>query len=106
MLAKRIPSESRVGPHNNDILSIFYGTLLGDAHAERRNLGNGTRISISQESNRGSYLLYLHSLIADLGYCNPTPPKIQSRLGTKGQLRYVMRFHTYTYSGLNFLHDA
>lgn len=104
-LAKRLPADARVGPHNNDILSIFSGTLLGDAHVERRSSGNGTRISISQESNRAEYLLYLHKLIADLGYCNPTPPTIQSRLGANGTTRYIMRFHTYTYSGLNYLRD-
>ena len=104
-LAIRLPAEARVGPHNKDILSIFTGTLLGDAHAERRVMGFGTRLSISQESNRAEYLLYLHGLIANLGYCNPNVPKIQSRMGTAGKIRYVLRFHTYTYSSLNFLHD-
>ena len=105
LLAKRLPAVARVGPHNHNILSIFSGTLLGDAHAELRSSGNGTRISISQESNRAEYLLYLHKLIADLGYCNPNTPVIQSRLGANGTTRYIMRFHTYTYSSLNSLHS-
>ena len=105
LLAKRLPADARVGPHNHDILSIFSGTLLGDAHAEQRSSGNGTRISISQESNKAEYLLYLHKLIADLGYCNPNTPVIQSRLGVNGTTRYVIRFHTYTYSSLNSLHS-
>jgi ubiquinol-cytochrome c reductase cytochrome b subunit len=103
---KRVIAGSRVGPHNIDIISVFYGALLGDAHAERRVSGNGTRISFTQESNRVEYLLWLHKLIAELGYCNPNAPKIQSRLGVKGILRYVIRFHTYTYSSLNALHSA
>lgn len=105
-IAKRIPAGSRVGPHNTDILSVFYGAMLGDAHAERRVSGNGTRISLAQESNRAEYLFWLHNLIAELGYCNPKVPKIQSRLGSNGKLRYVIRFHTYTYSSLNALHSA
>lgn len=104
-LAARLPADARIGPHHKDILSIFTGTLLGDGHAERRVSGYGTRLSISQESNRSSYLRYLHGLIADLGYCNPNVPQIQSRMGANGQIRYILRFHTYTYSSLNFLHD-
>lgn len=104
-LAKRVPAETRIGPHNFDILSIFTGTLLGDAHAERRSSGNGTRISLSQESSRGEYLMYLHGLIAKLGYCNPNIPAIQTRLGTNGKTRYILRFHTYTYTSLNIIRD-
>lgn len=104
--AKRIPAAHRVGPHHHNIISVFYGTLLGDSYAEKRSSGNGTRISFSQESNRSEYLLYLHSLVAEIGYCNPKPPVIQSRLGTCGSVRYIIRFHTFTYSSLNCLHDA
>lgn len=32
-IAKRIPAIRRVGPHNYNILSVFYGSLLGDALA-------------------------------------------------------------------------
>ena len=85
---------------------MLYGSLLGDSYAERRSEGQGTRLSFSQESSREEYLLWLHSYIADLGYCQPTPPKIQTRMGLKGKIRYVMRFHTYTYQSLDFLRDA
>lgn len=106
VVQKRVRAEARVGPHNKDIISIFYGCLLGDSHAERRKEGNGTRLSFSQESNRQQYLLWLHSIIASLGYCNSTTPKIQSRIGNKGVIRYILRFHTFSYSSLNWLHDA
>jgi len=52
--AKRLKAINNI---NNDILSIFNGSLLGDAHMERRELGKGTRISFSQESNRSEYLI-------------------------------------------------
>ena len=103
--AKRIRSEYRIGPHNKDILSIFYGSLLGDSHAEKRKEGNGTRFSFSQESSHKSYLLWLHSIIAEKGYCNPTIPVIQSRIGPGGNIRYILRFHTFTYSSLNWVHN-
>ncbi|KAG0139041.1 hypothetical protein CROQUDRAFT_666959 [Cronartium quercuum f. sp. fusiforme G11] len=56
-IAKRMRADMRIGPHNHDILSIFYGTLLGDSHAEQRGSGLGTRLSMSQESHHGEYLL-------------------------------------------------
>lgn len=100
-IAKRIRADSRVGPHDHDILSIIYGSLLGDAHAELRPAGNGTRIGFYQEASHQQYLLWLHNYIAELGYCNPVIPKIQTRLAPKGALRYVIRFHTYTYTSFN-----
>ena len=106
IVAKRVRAESRVGPHNYNILSIFYGSLLGDSHAERHITGSGTRLSFSQESNRQEYLLWLHNLVATMGYCNTTVPIIQSRIGTKGKILYILRFHTFSYSSLNWLHEA
>ena len=103
-IAKRIPALSRIGPHNYDILSIICGTLLGDAHTEFRPAGNGTRIGFYQEAHHSEYLLWLHNLVAQLGYCNPVVPKIQTRLSTNGVLRYIIRFHTYTYTSLNTLY--
>lgn len=98
-ILKRVPSESRIGPHNKNILSIFTGSLLGDGHGERH--GNGTRISFSQKSNNKNYLLWLHSIVANFGYCSQTPPKVQSRIGSGGKIQYIIRFHSYTYSNLN-----
>lgn len=106
VIAKRLKAWSRVGPHNFDIISIIFGSLLGDAHAERRASGHGTRISFAQEASHKQYLLWLHSLISVLGYCNAVIPAIQTRLGVQGTLRYVIRFHTFTYSSFNWIYDA
>lgn len=100
-LAKRVRAMARVGAHNKDILSIIYGSLLGDSHAECRTLGHGTRFSFVQEATHKEYLLWLHNLISNLGYCSSNIPKIQTRLGTNGRLRYIVRFHTFTYSSFN-----
>lgn len=102
-VATRIRSFLRVGPHNMDIMSIIYGSLLGDSHAERRTLG--TRISFYQEAIHSQYLEWLHNMVSNLGYCTPTLPKILSRLGIAGKIRHVIRFHTFTYSSWNFIHD-
>jgi len=62
MLFQRTKAHKRYGPHNIDIISIIFGTLLGDSHAERRsyntiNKGRGTRISFQQENSNMEYLI-------------------------------------------------
>lgn len=101
----KIKGLSRIGPHDKIIMSIIFGSLLGDAHAEKRNGGLGTRISFYQESTHVSYLLWLHSLLANRGYCNENKPQVQTRLGSKGVVRKVLRVHTWTYTSFNFIHD-
>jgi ubiquinol-cytochrome c reductase cytochrome b subunit len=90
----RIPSNKRIGPHNKDILSILFGSLLGDCHAEFRSKGNGTRFCFYQESSHSSYLIWLHTLISQLGYAPSKEPLIQTRLGKNGKVRKVIRFKT------------
>lgn len=94
-----------IGPHNIDILNILNGALLGDCHAERRKKGAGTRFSFSQEALHKEYLQWLHAKIATLGYCNPKLPKITTRLAKKGKIRHIIRFNTFTYKTLNYVHN-
>ena len=104
--SKRMRGDMRIGPHSHDMMSIFNGVLLGESQAERRRSGQGVRLSMSQESHHGEYLLWLHAQINNRGYCNPVPPKIQTRLCTGGKRRYMFRFHTFTYSSLSSLYSA
>ena len=45
-----------IGPHNEDVISLIYGTLLGDAYGERR--GSKTRICFQQEESNIEYLYW------------------------------------------------
>lgn len=101
----RLKGIYRIGPHNKDILSIIYGSLLGDAHAEKRISGLGTRISFFQEDSHVEYILYLHKLLSDAGYCNNKIPVISKRLGIKGKIRKIVRFSTWTYTSFNWIHN-
>lgn len=96
---------TRIGPHNLTILSIITGSLLGDGHAEYRSNGKGTRISFYQEATHLNYIYWLHGLISENGYCNPITPKTYTRLGKLGKVRKVARFHTWTYSSFNWIHE-
>ena len=95
----------RIGPHNKDVLSIIFGSLLGDAHAEKRLNGMGTRISFFQEDSHVEYILSLHKLLSEYGYCNSKKPVIGRRLGSKGKLRKIVRFTTWTYTSFNWIRD-
>jgi ubiquinol-cytochrome c reductase cytochrome b subunit len=90
----KIKGTYRIGPHNKDILSIIFGSLLGDAHAEKRTLGIGTRISFFQEETHLNYIYFLHNILSQAGYCNSKIPISRKRLGVKGKVRKIVRFHT------------
>lgn len=100
----RVSSQLRTGPHNLNLLSIIMGSLLGDGTLERD--GHGSRLGFYQEKTHGEYLLWLHKTLFDLGYCKPEIPKLSTRLGVNGQLRYYYRFRTFTYSSLNWIYDS
>lgn len=95
----------RIGAHNNEVLSIIFGTLLGYGHAEKRLSGIGTRISFFQEASHVEYIFFLHSFLSERGYCNPNFPVIKKRLGVKGKVRKIVIFSTLTYTSLNWIHD-
>jgi hypothetical protein len=54
----RLKGIYRIGPHNKDILSILFGSLLGDAHAEKRLKGLGTRFYFFQEDSHVEYIYF------------------------------------------------
>ena len=99
----RLKGIYRIGPHNIDVLSIIFGSLLGDAHCEKRIVGTGSRITFFQEGSHLKYILYLHKLLSDFGYCNPKKPVITKRLD-KSKVRQITRFSTWTYTSFNWIH--
>ena len=105
IISSKIKGMYRIGPHNKDVLSIIYGSLLGDAHAEKRLLGIGTRISFYQEDTHLKYIYYLHNWLSLAGYCNIKTPISRQRLGSKGKVRKIARFHTWTYTSFNYIRE-
>ncbi len=99
----KVRAIKRIGPHNKDILSVLIGSLLGDASAEKH--GEGTRFCFQQEHSNRGYLLWFHSFVSDLGYCNPNTPHILTRLGANGKIRQLSRFKTFTYTSFNWILD-
>lgn len=101
----KLKGQYRIGPHNKDIISIIFGSLLGDAQGEKILLGVGTRFKFYQEAVHVKYLMFLHKLLSELGYCNSKLPVITTRLGSKGKLKKIVRFSTWTYTSFNWIYD-
>jgi ubiquinol-cytochrome c reductase cytochrome b subunit len=100
----KIPSTSRIGPHNLDTISIIIGATLGDTHLEKRSGGIGTRIKFEQSSKNVEYLMWLHSYFSTRGYCNPKIPKLTKRIKDTGVF-FHYNFNSYTFSSLNWLQE-
>ena len=101
----RLRSLYRIGPHNKEVLSVIFGSLLGDCHAEKRLKGLATRFSFNQESSHIEYIYFLHEFFSIRGYCNSKKPIQKTRLGFGGKVRKVARFSTFTYISFNWIHD-
>jgi len=102
---RRLKGIYRIGPLNKDLISIIFGSLLGDGHSEKRLLGVGTRFNFYQEASHVNYLIFLHKLFSELGYCNSKLPVITTKLGSKGKIRKIAKFSTWTYSNFNWIYE-
>jgi len=102
---RRLKGIYRIGAHNTDIISIIFGSLLGDTQGEKKLLGIGTRFNFYQEAVHVEYKLFLHKLLSELGYCNSNLPVITTKLGSKGKIRKIVRFSTWTYTSFNWIYD-
>lgn len=65
----------------------------------------GTRFYFYQEYTHEDYLLYLHYLITNLGYCNLKILRITTRLALKGKIIKIIRFNTWTYDKFNIIYN-
>ena len=87
------------GPHNIDLVSVLFGALLGDAYGEKRQ--GKSRICFQQESNNRAYLNWIHQFLASRGYCSSRKPKIATKIGPHGRLRYLSRIRTFSFGSFN-----
>jgi hypothetical protein len=92
------------GPHNIDIYSLLFGSLLGDSYAEKRN--GSTRFILQQEESNVSYLMWFHKYLATRGYCSAKKPKLETRIGPNGKVRFFFRVRTYSFASFNWIYDA
>ncbi len=92
------------GPHNIDVCSLLFASLLGESYGEKRS--GGTRFILQQEESNVTYLMWFHKFLASRGYCCPKKPKMQTRIGMNGKTRFFYRIRTYSFASLNWMYDA
>ena len=86
--------KTRIGPHNEEVISVLIGSLLGDAHAERLPSG-GVRFRFKQSIIHKEYLFYLFEFFRNRGYCNNNLPIKKTESNTNYEF---YRFNTYAFS--------
>ncbi len=95
------------------ILSIIFGSLLGDAHGERRfyNTKNGvqlgnTRFTFKQGSPNVQYLLHNWKILSAHGYCTTKKPALTKTIAKNNKIYFNIKFNTYSSSYFNEFYEA
>ena len=92
------------GPHNIDVISLLFGSLLGDSHGEKR--GSSIRFSFKQSSRHVEYLMWFHAFLADRGYCNIDKPIMKTLIGKNGKKYFYYSINTYCSGSFNWFYEA
>jgi hypothetical protein len=100
-----IRAVNRIGPHNEDVLSVIIGSLLGDAYANRRS-GEGVRICYRQSIRHKEYLFWLYTFFYNKGYTSNLEPRqyIRTIKSKEGKVYYGYEFNTFTFSSFSGIH--
>ena len=99
-----IKAKNRIGPHNEEVISLLVGSLLGDCYGERL-MNGGVRFKFKQSIKHKEYLFYLYEFLLKRGYTNNTLPYlIKNKLGNKIFEAYC--FNTYSFSSLLWLYKS
>jgi hypothetical protein len=100
-----IRAVNRIGPHNEDILSVIIGSLLGDAYANKRS-GEGVRICYRQSIRHKEYLFWLYIFFYNRGYTSNLQPRQYTRTiqNKEGKKYYGYEFNTFTFRSFSWIH--
>lgn len=108
MAPKEFKALLRIGPHNIDVLSLLFGSLLGDTFGEKRKTSDGNvsvRFALAQSNKNIEDLVSTHQYLSSRGYCSSKKPKLYKKIGKKNKVYYGIRITTYSFGSLVWLHD-
>lgn len=74
----KVKASNRIGPHNEEVISVLIGSLLGDSYASARTI-EGTRFSYKQSQVHKDYLFWLYEFYYKRGYCSNLKPRMYTR---------------------------
>lgn len=97
-------AKNRIGPHNQEVISVIIGSLLGDGYCNKR-LIEGSRICFRQSNIHKDYLFWLHDFFYTRGYCSSLKPILYNRKLKNSDKIYIgYEFNTYTFRSLDWIH--
>lgn len=73
-----VHANKRIGPHNKDVISVVFGSLLGNAYANKRTI-EGVRIAYRQSIIHKEYLDWLYNFFYERGYVSNLLPRLYRR---------------------------
>jgi hypothetical protein len=94
----KVSSKNRIGPHNQDVISVIVGSLLGDGYANSRTI-EGVRFCFRQSIIHKDYLFFLYVFFLDRGYCSNLDPRKYTRQLKQNKF-YGYEFNTFTFRSL------
>lgn len=103
----KVKASRRIGPHNEDVISLLIGSLLGDAYGNRRS-GEGTRFSYKQSIVHKDYLFWLYDFFYTRGYCSNLKPRKYTRIlrnRSEKKEYYGYEFNTFTFRSFDWIYD-
>jgi hypothetical protein len=101
-----VKAKNRVGPHDEDVISVIIGSLLGDGYGNKRYI-EGTRICFRQSIIHKEYLFWLYQFFFERGYCSNLEPRVYTRiLKNKDIIKkyYGYEFNTYTFRSFDWIY--
>jgi ubiquinol-cytochrome c reductase cytochrome b subunit len=99
-----VKAKNRIGPHNEDVVSVIVGSLLGDGYCNKRVI-EGCRICFRQSSIHKEYLFWLYRFFHEKGYCSNLEPRFYTRKIKGTNNTYTgYEFNTYTFRSFNWIY--
>jgi len=101
-----VRANNRVGPHNKEVLSVIFGSLLGDCYGNRKSR-EGIRFVFKQSIIHKEYLFWLYKFFYERGYCsNNEPRKFSTSLKVRNETKVYHRyeFNTFTFRSFNWIY--
>ena len=96
--------DKRIGPHNEDVISLLGGSLLGNGHAEREKNG-GVRFIFKKSEAYKEYMFWLYEFFNKRGYCTNNLPVVCKHGGASCQSMYYS-FVTHSFTSLIWLYKS
>ena len=97
---------NRIGPHDQDVISVIIGSILGDAYCNKRS-GEGVRICYRQSVIHKDYLFWLYNFLYNRGYTSNLQPRQYTRTirSKEGKVYSGYEFNTFTFRSFSWIHE-